>query len=186
MRAILAPCGSLGGQAAVADALNLTKLRVVVIDDNAFSRHVLHFALGALGIHQISATDNATDGLMTARSIMPDLVLVDWMMPSVDGMQFLTGVRGDKMSQIRAVPIIMVTAYSEIWRVHEARDAGANEFVVKPFSARTLFGKIRTLVDTPRPYIDIPDGYFGPDRRRRAQAVPKDRRRQTQAAPAER
>jgi two-component system, chemotaxis family, chemotaxis protein CheY len=167
----------------VAEALNLTRLRVVVIDDNSFARHLLHFALGALGIHQISSVDNASDGLMTARSIVPDLILVDWMMPNVDGMTFLKGIRSDKASQIRSVPIIMVTAYSEIWRVHEARDAGANEFVVKPFSARTLFGKIRTLVDTPRAYIDIPDGYFGPDRRRRAQAVPKDRRK---AKPAER
>lgn len=168
----------------MASALNLTKLRVVIIDDNSFARHLLHFCLGALGIHQISSAGNATDGLMTARSVMPDLILVDWMMPNVDGMQFLKSIRGDKLSQIRSVPIIIVTAYSEIWRVHEARDAGANEFVVKPFSARTLFGKIRQLVDTPRAYIDVPDGYYGPDRRRKAQVPPVERRKQTQ--PAER
>jgi two-component system, chemotaxis family, chemotaxis protein CheY len=168
--------GSIRGPA-VADALNLTRLRVLVIDDNAFARHLIHFALGGLGVQQIYPVENAVDGLTVMRSVMPDLILLDWMMPDVDGIKFVKQVRGDKHSPLRYLPIIVVTAYSEIWRVHEARDAGANEFVVKPFSARTLFGKIRQIVDTPRAYIDIPEGFFGPDRRRRNLPVPEDRRR---------
>jgi two-component system, chemotaxis family, chemotaxis protein CheY len=71
----------------------------------------------------------------------------------------------------------MVSAYAELWRVREARDAGCNEFVVKPFAARTLYAKIRTIVENPRPFVEVPDGYFGPDRRRRNTPVQEERRK---------
>jgi DNA-binding response OmpR family regulator len=66
-----------------------------------------------------------------------------------------------------------------LWRVHNARDAGANEFVVKPFSAKTLYAKIRAIVDNPRPFIDVPRAFFGPDRRRRTIPVAEDKRQAT-------
>lgn len=166
--------------------LDLSALRVLIIDDNAFSRRLVLAALRALNIHQVGEAESAADGLAALQSFVPDLLLVDWVMPEMDGLAFAKQVRADKSGTFRFMPIIMTTSYSEIWRVQQARDAGINEFVVKPFSARTLYTKIKTIIDNPRPFIDISDGYFGPDRRRRTQAVKEDRRKggQTKAASA--
>jgi CheY-like chemotaxis protein len=161
--------------------LNLSALRVLVIDDNPFSRRLVGAALRALSIHQVAEAENAVDGFSALKSFVPDMVVVDWVMPKVDGVQFAKQVRGEKTGTFRFLPIIMTTSYSEIWRVQEARDAGINEFVVKPFSARTLYNKMKTIIDFPRPYIDITEGYFGPDRRRRTQPVKEDRRKGPQA-----
>lgn len=157
--------------------LDLSALRVLAIDDNAFSRRLVTAALRALNVHQIAEAENAADGFAALRAFMPDMILLDWVMPEVNGVQFAKQVRNDRTGNFRYLPIIMTTAYSEIWHVQQARDAGINEFVVKPFSARTLYNKIKTIIDNPRPYIDIADGYFGPDRRRRTQPVTEDRRK---------
>lgn len=171
----------LGGLA----GLNLSALRVVVIDDHAFSRHLEMAALRSLNIHLISEAENAEDGFAAIRSFAPDLVLVDWEMQGEDGITFVKRIRRDKANSFRFLPFIMVSAYSELWRVQEARDAGCNEFVVKPFSAHTLYAKIRTIVENPRPFIDLPDGYFGPDRRRRSMPVTEERRAEADSADAE-
>ena len=157
--------------------LNLSGLRVLVIDDHAFSRHLEIAALHALNIHQLTEAESAPDGLAAMQAFSPDLVLIDWVMEKIDGIAFVKRVRANKLSQFRMVPLIMVSAYSELWRVREARDAGCNEFVVKPFSARTLYEKIRTIVEHPRPFIEVPEGYFGPDRRRRNVPVQDERRK---------
>ena len=64
------------------------------------------------------------------------------------------------------VPVVLVTGYSALQRVAEARDAGVTEFLVKPFSANDLAKRIAYVINKPRDYIDS-DDYFGPDRRRR-------------------
>src|SRR3546814_1685570 len=63
------------------------------------------------------------------------------------------------------VPIIMVTAQSEEWKVMKARDAGVTEFLVKPFSAKTMARRITVVVENPRQFVRT-DEFFGPDRRR--------------------
>ncbi len=156
--------------------LDLSAIRVLAIDDNMFSRRLVTAALRSLNVLQIAEAENAVDGLSMLKSFMPDLVVVDWVMPDVDGIEFVKQIRGDREGNFRFIPIIMETSYSEIWRVQHARDVGVNEFVVKPFSARTLYTKIKTIIDYPRPFIELSDGYFGPDRRRRTIAVKEDRR----------
>jgi two-component system, chemotaxis family, chemotaxis protein CheY len=161
----------------LATALNLSGLRVLVIDDHAFSRHVGMAALRSLNIKTLAEAETASEGLGLIQTFAPDLILVDWVMEGMDGITFVKTVRGNKGTNSRFLPIIMVSAYAELWRVREARDAGCNEFVVKPFAARTLYAKIRTIIENPRPFVDVPDGYFGPDRRRRNMPVDQERRK---------
>ena len=96
----------------------------------------------------------------------PDIALVDWVMEPEDGIYFVKNIRGAEDSPNRLMPIIMVSGYSEESRVLAARDAGANEFVVKPFSATSLFTRIQWVVENPRRFVTT-DTYFGPDRRRK-------------------
>ena len=159
-----------------ADNLNLTRIRALLIDDNPFARELANAALSALNVRDIHRANDGETGLELAEQFKPDLILVDWFMEPVNGLEFIRMVRTHENRSIRFTPIIMVTAYAELWRVHDVRDAGANEFVVKPFSATTLYNKIRTIIDHPRPFIEAPNSYFGPDRRRRTVPVEVDHR----------
>jgi CheY-like chemotaxis protein len=162
--------------------LDFGRLRVLIVDDNAFSRRIALFALRALNIQSVAEAESAESGYAALKSFGPDLILVDWVMRPIDGLAFIKRVRADKASGFRYVPIIMVSGFSEIWRVRQARDTGANEYVVKPFSAKILYTKLRTLIDVPRPFIEVPKGYFGPDRRRHDQPFAGLDRRATNKA----
>jgi DNA-binding response OmpR family regulator len=160
--------------------LNLSRVRVLIVDDNEFAREFITAALNSLNIREIVKAEHGAQALELIKSHMPDLVLIDWMMEPVNGLELIRELRAHPNRSLRFMPIIMVSAYSELWRVHNVRDAGANEFVVKPFSAKTLYAKIRAIVDNPRPFIEVPRGYFGPDRRRRTVPV-ADNKRQAKA-----
>lgn len=164
--------------------LNLTRVRALVVDDNEFARDFIWTALTALNVRDIHRASDSDEGIKAVLSLIPDLILVDWVMQPLSGLEFIKKVRAHPNNAIRFIPIIMVTAYSELWRVHNIRDAGANEFVVKPFSAQTLYGKIRAIIENPRPFIEAPQTYFGPDRRRRTIPVLEDRRNKRAKVPA--
>jgi two-component system, chemotaxis family, chemotaxis protein CheY len=155
--------------------LNFSQARTLVVDDNALARDILDYALGELNVGKLHMAENGLDGLVKLQTIAPDLVLVDWVMEPMDGISFVREVRSLPGS-MRFVPIIMVTGYSEEWRVNIARDVGVHEFIVKPFTAKTLFAKMRATIENPRPFVEIPNGYFGPDRRRRRIPVSEERR----------
>ena len=86
-------------------------------------------------------------------------------MEILDGTDFVRLVRTGDDSPNPFVPIIMLTAYSERSKVIAARDAGVTEFCCKPVTAKELFRKVRSIVNTPRPFVRT-SNYFGPDRRR--------------------
>src|SRR3546814_4837598 len=83
----------------------------------------------------------------------------------MDGIGFVEWVRKNPAAKNVFVPIIMVTAQSEEWKVMKARDAGVTEFLVKPFSAKTMARRITVVVENPRQFVRT-DEFFGPDRRR--------------------
>lgn len=165
--------------------LNLSRLRVLIVDDNPLTRDMIRFSLHALGIRETQTAGSGARGLELLELMEPDLVLLDWVMEEPpDGLEVVRRVRADTKGAHRFVPIVMLTAYADAQHVQQARDAGANEFVAKPFAARTLYCKIRSLVENPRPFIEVPS-YFGPDRRRHAQSVDEERRVAVAAPPAE-
>ena len=94
-----------------------------------------------------------------------DLAIVDFNMAPVDGVAFTRRVRTDRKSPNIYLPIIMMTGHSEKHRVMDARDAGVNEFVVKPITAKAILDRIHSVIFKPRSFVKC-DSYFGPDRRR--------------------
>ena len=119
---------------------------------------------------------NGADGLKELQDYPADIVIVDWEMQPVDGIEFIKTVRTADDSLNPFQPIIMLTGHSERRRIIEARDAGVNEYVVKPISANTLFERIEALIERPRPFVRLED-FFGPDRRRRSSDSDRDERR---------
>ncbi len=148
----------------IASAINIEDVKILVVDDNAFMRSLIRQLLKALGAREIFEASDGREGYEVARQVNPDIALVDWVMEPEDGLAFVKNVRGAEDSPNRLMPIIMVSGYSEESRVLAARDAGVNEFVVKPLSAASLFSRIQWVIENPRRFVTT-DTYFGPDRR---------------------
>ena len=154
----------------------LQKVRILIVDDQSFNRRLLRGILGALGCRRVTEAKSVELAWSSLLLSAPDLVIVDWEMGDVDGLELVRRIRHEEDTPDRFMPIIMLTAHSEMPRIETARDAGVNEFVVKPISVNTLFSRIQAVIEKPRPYIRI-NNFFGPDRRRKDMPFEKPDRR---------
>ncbi len=93
-------------------------------------------------------------------------------MEPLDGVDFVRLVRTANDTPNPYVPIIMLTGFTEMRRVTEARDAGINEFLAKPVSAKAIYQRLATIIDNPRPFVRSKT-FFGPDRRRQNLGPPR-------------
>lgn len=138
----------------------------MIVDDNAFMRTTLRHIIEYFGAQRIQEAPDGAEALKIMQSWSPDIVLLDWEMSPLNGLEFTKMVRNSRHDAERFVPIILITGHSEQRRIAEARDAGVTEYLVKPVSVKSMHSSIRTVIEQPRPFIKAPN-YFGPDRRRR-------------------
>jgi len=150
----------------------LDNVSVIVIDDNPHMRSLILSILHSLGVEKISDSGDAQEGYQRLQNFQADVLIVDWDMKPMSGLDFANMVRKDEDSPNPYVPIIMLSGATEYEHVLQARDAGVNEFVVKPLSAKTLFDRITSIIDNPRPFVKN-EHYFGPCRRRRDLGPPE-------------
>lgn len=141
------------------------RLKILLIEDNQHMRTIIKTILKGIGIHDPREARDGAEGLAILRQYPADIVLADFSMTPIDGIEFTRMVRQSSDTSNPYLPIIMVTGHSERSRVFEARDSGVNEFVVKPLTAKSLLLRMETVVLHPRPYIRCKT-FFGPDRRR--------------------
>ena len=141
-------------------------LKILLVDDNQHMRMLLTEILRALGVRQIFEALDGAEALQLMRDTEMDLVMTDLTMGPLDGIDFVNLLRNSPDSPGPFTPVIMITGHSTMRRVAEARDAGVNEFLAKPVTARGVIHRINLLIEHPRPFIRNAD-YFGPDRRRR-------------------
>lgn len=141
-------------------------LKVLLVDDNHHMRVLLAEILRAIGVKNILEANDGAEGLQLMRSHAVDIVMTDLSMQPLDGIDFVRLLRNSNDSPNQMVPVIMITGHSTQRRVNEARDAGVNEFLAKPLTARGVIERLGRVVESPRPYVRTQD-YFGPDRRRR-------------------
>jgi CheY-like chemotaxis protein len=147
-------------------AFRFNNLSVLVVEDTAPMRKLIISVLDTLDVGKIYEADSGEKGFEEFRRHSPDIVIADWHMAPVNGIQLTQEIRNNPMSTDRMTPVILVTGYSALGRVSEARDAGVTEFLVKPFSANDLAKRLAYVINKPRDFIDSRQ-YFGPDRRRR-------------------
>ena len=118
-------------------------MRALVIDDSRAVRLFIGNVLRELGVETAEA-GNGQEGLECLREIPDiDLVLVDWNMPVMDGLEFITAVRANR--SFDKVRLVMVTTESESSQVMRALSAGADEYVMKPFTRDVLVAKLTML-----------------------------------------
>jgi two-component system chemotaxis response regulator CheY len=147
-------------------AFKFEKLSVLVVEDTVPMRKLMTSVLESLGIRNISTADNGQKAFDLFQRDNHDIIITDWQMEPVNGVELTKTVRSSVLSPNRMVPIILITGYSAWPRVAEARDNGVTEFLVKPFTANDLAKRITYVINKPRDFIETND-FFGPDRRRR-------------------
>ena len=142
-------------------------LKILLVDDNHHMRVLLAEILKAMGVRYIFEASDGAEGLQVLRSHQVDIVMTDLSMQPLDGIDFVRLLRRSTDSPNQMCPVIMITGHSTMTRVNDARNAGVNEFLAKPLTARGVVERISQVIDHPRPFVKTQD-YFGPDRRRRA------------------
>jgi len=117
--------------------------RILAVDDALQNLEILRARLEANGYEVITAADGE-EGLARARDSDPDLVLLDIMMPKLDGVAVLKILKED--SALRFVPVVLVTAKSDMRDVVAGLEAGADDYLVKPFDQAALIARVRSLL----------------------------------------
>lgn len=154
----------------------LRRLSLVVVDDNATHRLIASEALRGLGAGRIYPAESAHALFELARTAPIDLVLCDWQMRDIDGITVTTQIRAGDTPLPQDVPVVMVTSQSTAHAVTRAVQAGADEFVAKPYAIATLATRFEAVVMNRRPFIRAA-AYIGPCRRRGIAADVGPRRR---------
>lgn len=152
---------------------DLAGLRVLVIDDNMNTLRMVSDVLRAAGVGQVFIAQDGVRGIEAMAARHPHIIFCDREMPGMDGLQFTRFVRAaalksdDRVPDPR-VPIVMLTGQRSERDVEQARMAGVNEFVAKPFTPAGLLSRIELVLLKPREFI-VSEVYVGPDRRRRTE-----------------
>jgi len=144
----------------------LSRVRFLIVDDNAFARTLIRRILMQFGAQDIHESRDGAAAVIDTKTFKPDIIILDWMMRPMDGLEFMRWLREGKDSPGHFTPVIMVSAFSHMNNVVQARDTGINEFLAKPISAKSLLSRIQAVIEKPRQFVRA-DQYFGPDRRRR-------------------
>ena len=163
---------------------NFRAIKVMMIDDSRHMRLIIKSLLLQLGCKFIREAGDAATAFKEMQNFPCDLIIVDWAMEPLDGLDFVRLVRTAKDSRNPYVPIIMLSGFTEFRRVAEARDAGVNEFLAKPVSAEVLGARISSIFKNPRDFIRSKK-YVGPCRRRNDIGPPrggKERRTATSSS----
>lgn len=140
-------------------------LSILVIEDSASMIKLVTSVIETMGVEEFYTAEEGKEGFEIFCKHRPDIIITDWDMKPMDGLEFINLVRNDPTSPNKMVPIIMMTGFSALPRVTTARDAGTTEFLVKPFSAKDLTNRIAHVITRPRDYVRT-GNFFGPDRRR--------------------
>jgi CheY-like chemotaxis protein len=147
-------------------AADLKRLRVLIIDPNAYMRGVLADSLRRLQVTNIGAAPNALEGSTLGRTLKADLIFVDWDAGRTSGLQFTRDLRRGETGLPRETAVVMLANTIDHEQLMAARQAGINEFLLKPVSAQGVLSRMEEVVLRPRRFI-VSRTYIGPCRRRK-------------------
>lgn len=116
--------------------------KVLVVDDSGTMRKIIVRSLNALGVTDVVEAGDGSDGLEAFNSQQFDVVLTDWNMPRMTGLEFLKSIRASGSE----IPVILITTEAEKGRVLEAVQAGVSDYLVKPFETEGLRAKLQKFV----------------------------------------
>ena len=118
-------------------------MRALVVDDSAAMRRIITNMLRDLGFEVVEAGDGREALERLKQTGSPDVILVDWHMPVMDGYEFLCATRADP--KYRRIPLMMATSVTGVSEMAKALNAGANEYIMKPFTKEEMVLKLGLL-----------------------------------------
>lgn len=160
-------------------ALDLSKLKVLIVDDSRHMRALMRDVMKSLGVHTIFEASDGEEALEVLKFKPVNITLLDLHMKPMGGIEFLLELRKGKDSPDPFMPVIIATGDSTITTIQAARDAGVSTFLAKPITVRSLVEKLTFILKDKRKFIRAKT-YAGPDRRFRIDdGFPGPKRRRT-------
>jgi two-component system, chemotaxis family, chemotaxis protein CheY len=149
----------------MSEKIDFSHVRFLVVDSNKLMCQLIKDILMMLGVTQVTTARDSEKAIASLRAGGVDVVITEWNLKPRSGLELLDWLRTDGMSPDRMMPVIMLTANSEVDYVMESRDKGVTEFLAKPFTAEGMYRRLVSVIARPRDFVSV-KGYFGPDRRR--------------------
>ena len=154
----------------MAEGYNLSTLVVLIADKNAHMRRILRSILREFNIRTVTET-GAPEDAVRLLAIKPfDLAFIEWA-PDFDGNSVIRQIRRDRQALSRMIPLIVTSAYTEVQHVITSRDAGADQFLAKPFTAKLIYQHLKAVIEGQQSFVRS-KAYFGPDPRRKVKPMP--------------
>ena len=126
--------------------MSLSHPKILIIEDEPSQIELIHYNLKTEG-YEVFTSHDGEDGLMQASEVLPDLILLDWMIPKISGMEVCRRLRRNSLT--REIPVIMVTARSEEVDKIQGLDMGADDYITKPYSIKELLARVRAAIRRP-------------------------------------
>lgn len=141
----------------------LDRLRVMIIDNSPMMRDLVQSVLVSVGVKHFMMAGDGRSALDMIPAFGPHLAFVDWEMEPMNGLQFVREVRALAERDNPFLPIIMLTSHAEEPWVIEAKNAGVNDYLIKPVTGAAILKHLSFVINNPRPFMRT-DRYFGPAR----------------------
>ncbi|MBZ0130183.1 MAG: phosphate regulon transcriptional regulator PhoB [Rhodobacteraceae bacterium] len=146
--------------------------KVLLVEDERAQRELLKYNLEAEGF-DVSSAEHGEDAMLMIAEVLPDLVILDWMMPRMSGIKVCRQLK--TRSDTRHIPIIMLSARSEDVDAVRGLETGADDYMIKPYSVRELMARVRTQLRRTRPaaagvVLTFEDITLDPERHRASRA----------------
>ena len=119
-------------------------MKILVVDDYATMQKIIRNLLGQIGFKNIELASDGAMALQVMKETKIDMVITDWNMTPLTGLDLLKAIRADE--KLKDIPVIMITAESKTENVVVAKQHGVNQYIVKPFTADTLKTKLQSVI----------------------------------------
>ena len=126
--------------------MSLSNPKILIIEDEPSQIELIQYHLKKEG-YEVFTSHDGEDGLMQASEVLPDLILLDWMIPKISGVEVCRRLR--RSSLTKEIPVIMVTARSEEVDKIQGLDMGADDYITKPYSIKELLARVRAAIRRP-------------------------------------
>jgi CheY-like chemotaxis protein len=156
---------------AVQEKLNFSQVAALVVDNDSYATGILGQILRGFGLTRHTIAEDGETGRRLVQAGHYDMVICEYVLPDMAGTDFVRWLRRLPEPQIKAVPVILLTGYTQFSSVAAARDCGANIVVKKPISPNVLFDRIAWSAESERPFIET-SSYVGPCRRFKSSGPP--------------
>ncbi len=148
------------------DESKISSLRVMVVDPYSQLREIIRDILvRGIGVGEVVEAKDGEEAISYMRDFPPDVVIADSYMEPINAIEMTKRIRAGDDNLDPHIAVIVISGRAEVGEIMAARDAGANEYLAKPVSAKILELRLHSIFENPRPFVRA-NNFFGPDRRR--------------------